>query len=73
RRKSITVAGLSAIPGTLLHVRGSNRTWSCQSLLEGLVAAGGGGNGRDMTLADRVYLCRVIGGVHEIVEGHDTR
>ena len=25
------------------------------------------------SLADRVYLCRVIGGVHEIVEGRDPR
>ncbi len=44
-----------------------------QGLLEGLVAAGVGGNDRDRaeTFADRVYLRRVTGTVHEVVEVRD--
>ena len=40
-------------------------------MLERFVAARVGGNDRDMTFADRVYLRRVIGTVHEVVEVRD--
>ncbi len=46
-------------------------SFAVQVVLECFVAAGVGGNDRDMTetFADRVYLARVTGTVHEVVSG----